>query len=294
MKKIILENDLIKATFIPRLGMKLSSLIYKPKNKEVFFQPAKGGYGEPKLADPFENYDTSGCDDMLPTIDACYSLTDHGEIWCNDVTDYMEENNKIEFNVNLRTMPLKLNKELYLDDNMLVMNYKIENLTHERLSYIWALHPLNVFDDNTKMLIECNDNILNVKDSEILGGVEENVTFPILNKNDIEIDLSKLSSYNDGKFYKFYFKDKVNLNKAGLRYGNEGVDFMIHYDKDFSPYLGVWINKGGFKDEYNVAIEPSTAFYDSIDIAERWNRESFIEPKEIKEFTLKMELKSFQ
>lgn len=294
MKKLILENHLIKATFIPRLGMKLSSLIYKPKNKEVFFQPAKGGYGEPQLADPFENYDTSGCDDMLPTIDACYDLTDHGEIWCSDVTEYRKENNKIEFSLNLKTMPLKLNKELYLDHNMLVMNYRIENLSNERLSYIWALHPLNVFDDNTKILIDCNDDILNVKNSEILGDVEETATFPILKKDGIEFDLSELSSYNDDKFYKFYFKDKVNLNKAGLRYGDEGIDFMIHYDKDFSPYLGIWINKGGFKGEYNVAIEPSTAFYDSIDIAERWNRESFIEPKEAKEFTLRMELKSFE
>ncbi|WDC83206.1 hypothetical protein PL321_10375 [Caloramator sp. mosi_1] len=48
--------------------------------------------------------------------------------------------------------------------------------------------------------------------------------------------------------------------------------YKLLFPKDRIPYLGVWINEGGFKGEYNCALEPSNAFYDSVEIAKGYGK----------------------
>ena len=45
------------------------------------------------------------------------------------------------------------------------------------------------------------------------------------------------------------------------------MKYTVKFDLDTVPYLGVWITTGGYKNEINLAIEPSTSYYDSLDKA---------------------------
>ncbi len=87
MDAIIMKNKYLEIRLLPKLGFKMASFKYIPKDKELLFQPTKGGlYDIPFYGAIFEEYDTSGLDEMIPTIDKCNyrggnTLPDHGEVW---------------------------------------------------------------------------------------------------------------------------------------------------------------------------------------------------------------------
>ena len=76
---------------LPDIGFNIASLIHTPSGKEFLFQPHESIYRVPRHGDRFIDYDASGCDDMLPTVDTCIypgtgafpgrTMPDHGGVW---------------------------------------------------------------------------------------------------------------------------------------------------------------------------------------------------------------------
>lgn len=72
-----LETDCLRVTLLPEIGCKIASIIYKPNQFEALARPL----GMKKTDDPaklyaraypgapFDQYDLSGIDDCIPTID---------------------------------------------------------------------------------------------------------------------------------------------------------------------------------------------------------------------------------
>ena len=54
------------------------------------------------------------------------------------------------------------------------------------------------------------------------------------------------------------------------------------------PYLGVWLNSGGFKDMYNLALEPCTSPFDTPVRASERNCGSVLESSEMQQFSIKI------
>jgi len=68
----------------------------------------------------------------------------------------------------------------------------------------------------------------------------------------------------------------------------------VNFDKDKMPYLGFWITEGGFRGDYNCALEPTNAFYDDIATA-KTNKELFyLTPDKPLDFTISLSLKNTQ
>lgn len=298
MDAIIMENDNIKLTLLPEIGFKIASMVYKPKEKEIFFQPTNNLYKIPSYGDTFEIYDTSGCDDMIPTIDKCsypigkYKntiLSDHGESWSTSWNAEIK-NDKIIGSFDLKSLPLTFKKVIYFkDDNSINMDYTVKNNDDENIIFIWALHGLNAFDENTEILIpKENDRIINVHSSELLGDIGDTHSFPILKEKNI--DLTKLNSYEDKKTYKYYFLEPFKTGTVGLNYKDDNLTYLIHFEPEKIPYVGIWITTGGFKGEYNVAIEPTNGFYDSLKIAYENNKFQTVNRNSEKSWSISLEL----
>lgn len=287
MDALIMENKYLQIKTLPKLGFKIASIIYKPKDKEFLFQPTKEKYHLPNYGDSFERYDTSGLDEMLPTIDKCKYpghefreriLPDHGDVWSLP-WNVEVLNNEIIGNVKLRSLPLGFTKSIsFKDENTIRMDYQVKNLSNEDIYYIWALHGLNVFDNDTSFIFQ-NDmiNPFNVQDNEDLN----------------RFDFHDLKNYGDGKTYKFYFPNEITRGQVGLNYKKDKIKYMIKYDSEILPYLGVWITKGGFKGEYNCALEPSNGFYDSVDLAYKNKKIPLLKENEKDKWTIYIEIKEY-
>ena len=297
MDAIIMKSKYLQIKLLPKLGFKIASLKYIPKGKELLFQPEKGAYELPCYGASFEKYDTSGLDEMIPTIDKCtYKgniLPDHGEVW--SVPWNVEiVNSAVKGKVKLRCLPLNFYKTLtFEEENIIKVEYKVKNMENKNIDFLWALHGLNVFDDGTKILLPKEvRNILNVCENDVLGMKEERNSFPLSKaKNGNLMDLTLLKDYKDNRSYKYYILDHLNKGEVGLHYTNENIMYLLRYDSKKIPYLGIWITKGGFKGEYNCAIEPSTGYYDSLELAVQNDKVTKLKPYEEFFWTIYMEVK---
>ena len=52
------------------------------------------------------------------------------------------------------------------------------------------------------------------------------------------------------------------------------------------PYLGMWLNEGGYAGQFNIAPEPATGAMDRIDFAKMWGMGSTLAPGESREWHL--------
>ncbi len=166
---------------------------------------------------------------------------------------------------------------MYLEDNALVLEYSLKNNTLQKHYYLWAFHGLMNFDDNTEMYFDFSGEIENVIDATEYG-----------------FDFKKLYEYPDKSQNKFYFKNEVENGSCGLIYKNQGLKLQYDFDTNINKYVGVWITKGGFKNEYNVAIEPASGYYDSLERAFKNNKVSSIEPGEELYWSLKLSIEDIE
>ncbi len=297
MDAIIMESKYLRIKLLPKLGFKIASFKYIPKDKELLFQPEKGSYDIPYYGASFEKYDTSGLNEMIPTIDKCIyrgnQLPDHGEVWSVPWNVEIRDN-IVTGEVKLKKLQLQFYKTLTFQvDNVLKVDYKVKNLENESIDFLWALHGLNVFDDETRILIPKEaKSILNVHENDILGMVGKKNLFPLAKSMAGDsIDLSLLKNYKDNRSYKYYFLEQIKNGEVGLYYENENIVYVLRYDSAKIPYLGVWITKGGFKGEYNCAIEPSTGYFDSLELAIQNEKVTKLKPYEEFCWTIYMEVK---
>lgn len=278
----LLENDTLRVKILKNFGAKIASLYSKEKNFEFLFQPTKGEYETPVLKDSFEKYDTSGADDMLPTIDECFypnsyiKLPDHGDVWAQK-WNYEVIDNELVAWIRSDSLKLVLKRTMYLDGNSFVMDYSLKNNTLQNHYYLWAFHGLMNFNDSTEMYFDFSGDIENVIDGK-----------------NYDFDYKKLSEYEENSQNKFYFKDELEKGSCGLLYKDLGVRLHYNFDVLVNKYLGVWITKGGFKNEYNVAIEPASGYYDSLERAVTNHRASSIEPGEEINWSLRLTVENVE
>ena len=58
------------------------------------------------------------------------------------------------------------------------------------------------------------------------------------------------------------------------------------------PYLGMWVNEGGWFGQYNVAPEPATAAMDRVDAAKMWGAASTLSAGEFRRWWLAITVRS--
>ncbi|WP_097028406.1 DUF5107 domain-containing protein [Clostridium peptidivorans] len=296
---IKIENDLLRVIVIPELGGKIASILRKDKEFELLFQNKEQVYKTPQLYSSFEEFDASGFDDAFPTIDKSNVLIngknvaypDHGEIWSGKF-DYRLENERIILEYKSAILDYNYKKTIYLQGDRVIAEYNIENCGETQFPCIWAMHCLiNCEKDMQLFFPKGTDKVINVHESKYLGEVSKVHSYPITkdkNGNCIHLDRVLDSSANNEE--KYYVEGAVKEGKCGAYYPSKDITYNVYFDKEKLPYVGFWVTEGGFRGDYNCALEPTNGYYDSIDIASKEEKILVLQPKEILEFKIEIEL----
>lgn len=297
---VLLENNFLKVVILPGIGGKIASVYEKNKDFELLFQNKEDTYKVPKLYDSFEKFDAAGFDDAFPTIDKCeikqedktVVYPDHGEIWTASFEESIE-NNRVILKYFSEILPYKYVKIIELKEHEIEVNYHIENLGDEQFPYIWAAHYLVNCHKDMQLIMPSNvEEVVNVQNSNKLGAIESIHNYPITKTlSGEEYDLSKVLEKDANHTEKFYTKLNVNEGLCGIYYPHKDVTYKLKYNKEVLPYIGFWVTEGGFRGDYNCALEPCNGYYDSILIAERHKKLEYLQAKSKIEFCIKIELK---
>lgn len=288
---IILENDYLKVGVLPKCGGNIYSIFDKKLKIELLWQNKKE-YIIPIYGESFTRGNVSGIDEMFPSISECTyadepwkgtKIPDHGEIWSLSF-DYEISNDEVKLWTFGTKFPYKFCKIIKLLDNSINIWYEVNNFSQFDLSFIWALHPLFNGQDDIEVVLPTDvKKIINVNsDSKVLGGFGAKHRWPnIKDENNKILDLSKVPDKSSNRCEKFYIDGKINNGWCALYYQKERYAVEIKFPKEKVPYLGVWIDANGYrpKPQYNVALEPSTGQYDSLNMCQERNTCSCIKAK---------------
>lgn len=252
------------------MGGKIVSLYYKPDEFETVAQIGKNQYNIPFFGADFSQYDASGIDDAFPTINESiisYNnrkivYPDHGEIWSSRF-DYQKSEGQICLYFKSSKNMYSYKKTVKLEEDGILLSYEITNESEEEFPCLWTFHGLFQYEEDMELIYPLGTEMfLNVLDSQELGKSGESIK-----RINNTYDFSKVPECGKKTMLKYYVNSKVQEGFCGYRYKKREIDCILEYDSEKLPYLGIWITAGGYRGDYNIAFEPSTGFYDSIDRA---------------------------
>ncbi len=299
---IILENEGLRVEFLPKYGGKMASFYHKRTDREFLFQSDNEELKIPEYGADFSKFDSSGFDEVFPSIDSTFYpdgkwigtlIPDHGEVWSLE-WNLKVNNEELIFSVYSPRFPYKLEKKVELLDNKLRIDYQAINLSNEEFKFIWTAHALlNCDHKSTRIILpEGEDRIINVEaSSQHLGSWGEIYSYPIAKLNTgKEIDLSRVEPKSVNNCEKFYIPHKLKEGSCGVEYTDTKERLVYHFPVDKVPYLGVWKTQGGYRGDYNIALEPCTGIYDDLYLADKIGRVASIAGQESYEWFLEMEV----
>lgn len=273
-----MENASVRMAVLPALGAKIASVFFKPQQFEVLFQPTKGTFERSSHGAPFQDYDTSGADEMYPTIDECgypqrpyddVLCPDHGDLWSIPWQVHLTKEGLL-CGVDGVKLPYRFERRVELRGNTIRMGYSVKNSGASELLGLWAFHGLVACDEQTRIEIPrakganvCE--VLNVQQSSKLG--EPGALLLFANRTDSDAGQPSPGAVQPASAEstsKFYVNGAVEEGEASATLNRGALVYRLRFPCDEVPYLGVWVNEGGFKGEYNCALEPATGFYDSL------------------------------
>ncbi|MFN3661086.1 MAG: hypothetical protein ACK4TN_07625, partial [Brevinematales bacterium] len=127
--------------------------------------------------------------------------------------------------------------------------------------------------------------VVPVHENTFVGPLEHPVVWPVVNGH----DLRNVESWKGEKSTKVYIHPEERVSSATLVWPD--VSLHVSWESEKLPYFGIWYNHGGFKGEYNVAIEPATGYYDRLDTAFQRGMVSVLLPHGIQKWCLQIEVK---
>jgi galactose mutarotase-like enzyme len=285
LEAIIIENESLKAVWVPQYGAKLASLQFKTSQgfKEVFVQSKHETLLIPSYGASFADFDVSGFDECFPTIDECLVtldgvervMPDHGEVWAMpwQVSDISGKG----FNCKVYSpnFGYTLFKNIRLNGSIVTIQYQLRlNDERQALPFIWTPHALFKIYQGTQIMVPKQmKSITNVSHfGGRLGEYGTQHNYPTPNGSGLaslpiagQLDLRVMESQEANNCEKYYFNEKL---KTGDRFGfrNRHFELMMDVDSETIPYLGVFKNQGGLSD-YCFAIEPCSGIFDSTELA---------------------------
>jgi hypothetical protein len=195
-------------------------------------------------------------------------MADHGEIWAPD-WDIQCKAETLQASVDGVCLPYVLQKELSLSGNSLVIQYELKNKSAFTFPCLWAAHMLVNANENTRIIPGDDFSEVRVTLDMLsrLNGFGSLHSWPeTVDRNGEPYRLDRLQKRGAGVCEKFYLNGVCKSGEVRI----ENPDMCIRFDSLVIPYLGIWLNSNGYKNQYNIGIEPATAPMDSPESVKQW------------------------
>ncbi|HUW13172.1 MAG TPA: hypothetical protein VM537_25840, partial [Anaerolineae bacterium] len=287
---VTLESETIAAQFLPGIGAKLCSLVYKPAGTELLVQRPNETYRlAPYDGDYVTQGECSGCDEMFPTIDRCFyegypwrgtEIPDHGEVWsipwaCAVAGD------RLYFSTHGVRFPYRLEKWVSLaDDRTLHSEYRLTNLSGFDFDFMWAAHTMLSLEEGAELALpdRVRQIVIALNFDDSLGSYGDELDWPVATLPDGSCrDLRRLQAKTARSAAKYFVKGRMPEGWCALTYPASGFALRLSWPAEQVPYLAVLANEGGWQDLYSIFLEPATASFDRLDVARVRGESSTVE-----------------
>ncbi len=287
---LTLESDVLRAQFLPTIGSKMASLVYKPLQREMLVQSP----GEKYLFQPYDGHyesaECSGFDEMFPTIDTCFyerypwqgaRIPDHGEVWSLGWEPNIDDERLGMTTFGVR-FPYKLEKWVsFAAPHILRITYTLTNLSDFEFDFMWAAHTMFTAEDDLELVlpagVERVATTFSLKNS--MGAYGSEVDWPQFRQPDGTLrDLRQVGAHGTSNADKYFVSGRMPAGWCALKYHKSDFSLALSFPVQTVPYLAVLPNEGGWRGIHNVFLEPATATFDRPDIARKRGEVSTVLP----------------
>jgi hypothetical protein len=304
LRRITLDNGVVRAAVLPELGGKMISLVRQAIGREFVLPPMRS-YRRAAYRAAFEEFDTSGFDECLPTVKECpcpdgalreQQLPDHGEVW-SVPWQYDIAGEELLLSVRGSLLPYAFDKRLRLTGNVLVIEYEIRNRSEGAFPYLWSAHPLLQVEPGACVLLpdDVRELMIYWSNRERLGIPGESCAYPLVsNHNGRTKDLSIIKRRSARTAEKL-FTPRLHTGFCGLRFPGDGESIAFRFDAEAIPYIGLWLCQGGWpsggkEKHFTVGLEPCNGRSDWLAKATRRGECPVLDAGACRRWTLSIEL----
>lgn len=284
LRALVLDNGVLRLTILPELGGKIVSLIRLESGYEYLMQPPEPehSYAARCYAGNFEDYETSGFDECVPTVAECVypeepflgnRLPDHGDVWCLPSAAEIVAQQAC-LTTDLRSLPLRFTKKVRMQESTVRLDYEATNLSQAAVKLLWSAHPLLRVEPGAEIILpkEVREVEVAWSKGDRLGKFGDRCTWPeATGCSGEKIKLNRTASPNAGTAEKL-FSPRLSEGFCGMFLPQEDEGIAFRFDPRLVPYVGIWICHGGWPisraaKHFTVALEPCTGRPDSLEQA---------------------------
>lgn len=278
------ETENYTTLVLPNEGGKIVSFFDKHTQREYLLQNPSNTYLQLGLTGDFEKCECSGFDDMFPTIDPVVvdgkNYPDHGEV-CRVPFSYTIIGNSLVLKYTSETLGYTYQKTVSVGENgALKIDYAIQNISGKDLKVLWSAHCLVKIENDGKLLLPFEEN--------------EPVDCVYHSEN---ADLQTRCAYRKADFIiripetkmakKWYFPHRSPQGYVGYQ-TPQGERFILTFDNQRLPYLGIWLDYGMVNGTFSVGLEPCSAGYDTVQNAEKRGQDVLLKKDESLRFSISL------
>jgi len=248
---IKLRKGDLTVELLPEFGGRISSMriagceewITQPQDELVSRLPG----------DNFIRSEISGWDEMVPTTDACKSLSDekdlpdHGEIWARswDVMDESIDSALLSVELNVRTLKFSRSISLFnlsQDRYQINLDYKLENVGLVSTPAFWSCHPM--FRGEGVKSVQVGSKKALIQTAPLSPAVAQTL---------LPSDLLH------GKSVEYWCETDDEIEKVEIL-RDSGEVLTFEWDKSEIPYFGIFIDNFEFCRAKVISPQPTIAY----------------------------------
>jgi len=281
----LISNEL-RLIVLPNWGGRIVSITPRTSpDTEILLQPLSDRISSSAENTHYTANQSWGWDDLFPSVSPCtihdpelgeIVIPDHGELWLREVQiSYSEQ--ECSFTTMGQILPYYFEKKLLPLPNGVKMEWTLKNLSDHPFLYLWSAHPLFTLNSDTIVRIPSG-----VKELSFEVPPRISTMFP-MNSGTLQF-----KNIGDKFALKYFYVSQILSTDLPLclEYPSAGLRISIIFDINFLSYLGVWINNGGWGDQYALALEPTTSYPDSLLEAQRNASARILSPHKVESWWL--------
>jgi hypothetical protein len=300
VETISLENELLEVKILPTFGGKIASMRSKLSGEE-FILPPLTSYHRVSSQAGFDHSDGGGFDECLPSVASCEEILgeaavpDHGDLWrVHWHVDSLAQG--VALHADSVSRPFRLTRQAELVNSSLVLDYSLYNLSDSPATWLWSAHPLLRVEEGDLILLP---NEIKEATTEYCSTGQfqqrSRIDWPCARTlSGTMVDLSRVAARDGVSAYKLF----AQMGKAGwasLYRRRTGQGLVFRFNPSEIPFLGLWICSGawpesGDEKQYTVALEPTSADFDSLANAHRNGRAYSLEGRGFRHWRLEVQL----
>lgn len=302
---LTLETPSLRFITVPGMGAKIVSLFDKRANREWLLPPVNRSFKPVAYGASFVEQDMSGWDEIFPTTDACLypvdgrykhcPLPDHGEVWALSWQIDSVTHDRIQLSTIGRALPYRLSRTAQvMDEQRVRLTFEVVNTGAEPLAALWSAHPQFAVDTETCIKLPASvERVVNVHPTQDWGAV--NQIYPWHEAQSQRGQWQQLDRIGTADLHhcrKFFVMPDQRISWAALQQDSDGVWVRLSWDSECVPYFGLWVDEGTYNPAPTAALEPTTGYYDRLDVAWQNNRVMHLPPDQSVSWYLDVEVGS--